>query len=89
MAQIVLKFNCVWSVSTGGVKLRVNRAQTARMISSRSVNHIRAVWGESNIAHLLAGVHIPQARRSSAWYRRYDLFVKCLISGFTPDWLKI
>ncbi len=24
-----------------------------------------------------------------SWYRRSDLFVKCLISGFTPDWLKI
>jgi hypothetical protein len=42
-----------------------------------------------NIAHLLAGLHIPQARRTSGWYRRYDLFVKCFISGFTPDWLKI
>ena len=24
-----------------------------------------------------------------SWYRRSDLFVKCLISGFTPDGLKI
>ena len=24
-----------------------------------------------------------------SWYRRSDLFVECLISGFTPDWLKI
>jgi hypothetical protein len=36
-----------------------------------------------------ASVHRNLGRRSSAWYRRSDLFVKCLISGFTPDRLKI